>query len=217
MRKRNRHLRKLYAEHFGPIPPGRVIHHWVPVFAGGTDDMLNLAALTPSEHMQAHWTRWKELGDFRDLCSYYIIGYNFTEAARIWASVGGTKGGSTVKSRVIGICTNDLSLRSKWASLGGKAGAKSQMETKIGIHGATPEQNKQWASMGGKKGAFTQSKWQKEFGRRGGPKNKGFIWVCDGSVQVKYTKKMQDEKPVEVFLAENPTFRRGRPCQKSSA
>lgn len=214
-KKRNWNLRKIYAKNFGPIPLGREIHHWTPVFAGGTDDPSNLAALTPHEHMQAHWTRWKELGDFRDLCSYYMIGYNFTEAHRISSSVGGTKGGAMVKLRANGICTNDQALRSKWASMGGKVGGKSQKATKTGIHGATPEQNKKWASMGGKVGGFTQSELQRELGRRGGPKNKGFVWMNDGTKDIKYTLKMQQDKPVEKLLLENPNIKKGRlACRK---
>jgi hypothetical protein len=212
-RKRDGQLRKKYAEHYGPIPLGREIHHLLPWYAGGTDEWSNLVALTPEEHMQAHFARWKETGDFRELCSYYMIGHNFTEAHRISSSEGGKIGGQIVKRTAVGICVDDPKKRSEWASMGGKVGGKVQKEQGLGIHGASAEQNREWASLGGKKGAFVQSDWQKEFGRRGGPKNKGFVWVNDKERSYKYTAKMQIEKPLEVYLNENPHLFKGRVVQ----
>lgn len=215
-RWRNSGLRKKYEEHYGKIPLGRELHHLLPWYAGGTDDWSNLVALTPEEHMAAHYARWKELGDFRDLCAYYMIGYNFSEAHKISSSEGGKIGGMVVLKKAVGICTNDLKKRSEWAALGGKAGAKIQMNKGLGIHGASKEQNKAWASMGGKVGGFTQSELQKELGRRGGPKNKGFVWVNDGVKTYKYTMKMQNLKSLSIYMGENPNVKKGRLiCRKS--
>lgn len=47
-------------------------------------------------------------------------------------------------------------------------------------------------------------------GRRGGPKNKGFVWLTNGAIDLKYTTKMQQEMPVEDFLRANEEFRLGR-------
>lgn len=91
-----------------------------------------------------------------------------------------------------------------------KAGGKSQYENKIGIHSQTTEERLKLASIGGKRGAFTQPKWQSEFGKRGGVKNKGFVWLTDGQKSIKYTKKQQEEQSVDQFLINNKEFKRGR-------
>jgi hypothetical protein len=208
-RWRNNQLRKKYEEHYGKIPLGREIHHLLPWYAGGTDDWSNLVALTAEEHMAAHYARWKEMGDFRDLCAYYMIGYNFSESHRISSSEGGKIGGMVVLRKAVGICTNDVKKRRGWASLGGKVGGKIQKKMGLGIHGASKEQNRVWASMGGKVGGFTRSELQRELGRRGGPKNKGFVWINDGKRSFKYTMKMQSLKPLNEYLLENPTMKKG--------
>ena len=209
-RVRDRRLRKKYEGHYGPIPPGREIHHLLPWYAGGGDDWSNLVALAPGEHMAAHYARWKELGDFRDLCAYYMIGFNFSEAHRVASSEGGRKGGLEVRRRAVGICVDDPKKRSGWASMGGKVGGKVQKEKGLGIHGASAEQNRVWASMGGKVGSFTKSDIQRELGKRGGRKNKGFVWVNDGARAYKYTARMKAEKPLDEYLNENIQVRRGR-------
>lgn len=50
---------------------------------------------------------------------------------------------------------------------------------------------------------------QRERGRKGGPKNKGFKWYNDGLDVFKYTPKMQLELSFEEFLEKNPQFKRG--------
>jgi hypothetical protein len=209
-RWRDNQLRKKYEEHYGKIPLGRELHHIIPWYAGGTDDWSNLVALTPEEHMVIHYVRWKELGDFRDLCAYYMIGYNFSKAHQISSSEGGKKGGLIVLKKAVGICTNNLKKRSEWASMGGRVGGKVQKERGLGIHGVSKEQNKIWASMGGKVGSFTQSSIQQELGRRGGVKNKGFMWINDGVKSYKYTTKMQTEKSLEDYLKEHVETKKGR-------
>lgn len=84
---------------------------------------------------------------------------------------------------------DDPKKRSGWASLGGKVGGKVQKERGLGIHGVSLEQNRVWASMGGKVGGFTKSDIQSELGRRGGVKNKGFVWVNDGVMSYKCSLK----------------------------
>lgn len=109
----------------------------------------------------------------------------------------------------------DTELRKEKCRLGGKKGGKIQFESKIGIHSQTKEERLKLASLGGKKGAFTQSKWQSEFGKRGGPKNKGFVWLTDGERNIKYTKSQQNIKSIEEYIKENPLFRLGRTEVKS--
>lgn len=121
----------------------------------------------------------------------------------------GAVGGSIVKKNGIGIFRSDDD-RKRWASLGGKIGAKRQIANKIGIHGQTPEERRRLAVMGGLVGGFTRSDVQSELGKRGGIKNKGFIWYNDGTRDLKYTAKMQDELSFDQFLSQNPTFKKGR-------
>jgi len=111
---------------------------------------------------------------------------------------------------------SDKEMRLMKCRLGGKRGGTKQKKLGIGIHSQTKEERKQYASMGGKKGAFTQSKWQSEFGKRGGPKNAGFVWLTNGEKNIKYSPKKQKEKNVEQFLLENPTFKRGRTENKKT-
>jgi putative ubiquitin-RnfH superfamily antitoxin RatB of RatAB toxin-antitoxin module len=51
---------------------------------------------------------------------------------------------------------------------------------------------------------------QRERGKKGGPKNKGFFWYTDGIKSLKYTKKQQEIKSFDVFLSENTNFKKGR-------
>lgn len=108
----------------------------------------------------------------------------------------------------IGLSESDIQ-REK-CKLGGKRGAETQIKNKIGIHGQTKEERLLFASMGGKKGAFTQSEWQSEFGKRGGVKNKGFVWLTDGENNIKYTRKQQEQVSTEEYLKQNPSYRMGR-------
>lgn len=105
--------------------------------------------------------------------------------------------------------------RRRMCAMGGKIGSRVGMERKSGIFGLTDEQR----SANGKKGnatqkekgvAFYNSETQSELGRRGGPKNKGFVWLTDGVIDLKYTTKMQQEMPVDNFLRANDGFRLGR-------
>jgi hypothetical protein len=177
-------IRKLYAESVGPIPNGFEIHHIVPVYEGGTNELSNLIAVSVEDHRKIHHERYLKNGNIKDLMA---------------SKIGIT----------------DTELRKEKCKLGGKRGGKIQFESKIGIHSQTKEERLKLASLGGKKGAFTQSKWQSEFGKRGGPKNKGFVWLTDGERNIKYTKTQQNIKSIEEYIKENPPFRLGRTEVKS--
>ena len=49
--------RKIWEEANGPIPKGMHIHHIVPRYLGGTDDLDNLQLVTPEEHYDIHLER----------------------------------------------------------------------------------------------------------------------------------------------------------------
>lgn len=86
-----------------------------------------------------------------------------------------------------------------------------------------PELRKELSSMGGKNGLFSSAyaernglsedqmkELQRERGRKGGSKNKGFKWYNNGLSAFKYTTKMQLELSFEDFLKEHPQFKPGR-------
>lgn len=91
-----------------------------------------------------------------------------------------------------------------------------------------PELREEISSKGGKVGGFTKSYYEKnglnekdrikaqsDRGKKGGPKNKGFVWITDGKENIKYTKNQQDIKSVEDFMKENTSFRKGRVLNKT--
>lgn len=206
--KTRKNCRKLYEKFYGKIPKEYEIHHILPVFDGGEDIIENLEILLPEDHAKKHLERYEEYGDFRDLCAYYMIGYNFSIAHRISCSEGGKIGGKITYENNLGIF-RDYEERKKWCSLGGKAAQKTLKEKEISAF-YDPKLRKEISSKGGKKGSFTQSKWQSEFGKRGGIKNKGFKWYTDGTKSYKYTSKMQEEKSFDQFLEENKQYKKGR-------
>ena len=205
-------LRELYEDHHKISIEGKEIHHIIPRHSGGTDVIDNLIALSPEEHSKAHLIRYKELGDFRDLCAYYMICYNFSEAHRISSSEGGKIGGKKVYESNVGIFRSNEE-RKSWAAMGGQAGSRSQIKNKIGIHGQSREERLKLASIGGKKSFINDPERHRKMsiraGKIGGKGNKGFIWINDGRKKIKYTKKMQEITPIEEYLEKNPTIKKG--------
>ena len=49
--------REVWIEANGPIPKGMHIHHILPRYLGGTDDLDNLQLVTPEEHYDIHFER----------------------------------------------------------------------------------------------------------------------------------------------------------------
>ena len=200
---------KMWVNANGKVPPGYEIHHILPKHAGGLDILENLEIVTKEEHKQRHLDLYEKYGNFRDLCAYHMIGYNFSEAHKISSSNGGKIGGAKVYKEGIGIFRSDED-RKVWASAAGKIGGAVQRDNKLGIHGLTPEQQRENASKGGKKGGFTRSDIQSANGKKGGPKNKGFKWYTDGTILYKYTAKQQIELSFEDFIQQHSEYKRGR-------
>lgn len=199
--------REYYISIHGEIPEDYEIHHIIPSFLGGTDNIENLIALSKEDHKKAHIERYEKYNDFRDLCSYYMIGYNFSEAHKISSSEGGKIGGKIVYNDKLGIFRSNEE-RKMWASMGGKIGGKLQKERKIGIHIDNKEKKLEWASMGGKASpVFKDSKRQSEFGKRGGIKNKGKKSYTDNDGNHKKFTPTKDET-FEQFL-EKTNYKRG--------
>jgi len=172
-------IRQYYKLNKGAIPKGYEIHHIIPLYEGGTNDISNLIALSLEDHKKIHHERYLKNGDVRDLMASKL-----------------------------GISSSEI--KKEKCRLGGRKGAETQIKKKIGIHSQTKQERLLLASNGGKKGAFTQSKWQSEFGKRGGVKNKGFVWLTNGIKNIKYTKKQQKLITIEQFIENNKEYRIGR-------
>ncbi len=204
-----KNCKKIWEEAYGKVPKGYEVHHIIPKHNGGEDVLENLEIVTKEQHKERHMDLYHKHGNFKDLCAYYMIGYNFTEAHKISSSNGGKIGGKKVYETGVGIFRSDEDRR-VWAAAGGKVGGAVQRDKKLGIHGLSEEQRKANSSKAGKVGGFTMSHIQSANGKKGGPKNKGFVWVTNGTDTIKYSQKLQKEKTVEQFLVDNPTYRRGR-------
>lgn len=128
-------------------------------------------------------------------------------------SKAGKVGGQITSNKKLGIHGGTKQQRSKWGSKGGNGGGwLKQIKENSGIHCYNnPELRKEWASQGGQNSpVFKDSKRQSEFGKRGGPQNKGFRWYHDNKKSYKYTRKEQMKKSFDVFIAENNQFEAGR-------
>lgn len=207
---RIKNLRKIYEKyHDVKLSDNEEIHHIVPIHAGGTNDISNLIAVTKEEHSRLHLERYEREGDFRDLCSYYMIGYNFTEAHAISSSEGGKIGGKKVAKLGKGIFRSDDD-RKVWASMGGKASIVSPNNP--WSYWASKEGRLERSSMGGKKGGFTKSEIQAELGRRGGLAKKGAKWYNDGIKSYTYTKAKQEKFGLtfDEFMLKNEQYKPGR-------
>ena len=222
---RDYNLRSKYIKEFGEIEKGYELHHKIPIHMGGSNNISNLTILSKECHADAHLKLYEQYGNFRDLCAYYMIGYNFSEAHRVSASEGGKIGGKKTYEQKKGIFRCDEE-RKVWASMGGK---KSQQTLKEKGVSAYYDDNLRFdiCSKGGKNGGFQiksimregyteedaiseHKKRQSNRGKKGGSANKGFVWINDGIKSMKYTKKQQINEPLDVYLINNPQIKKGR-------
>ena len=195
---RRQKVRKEWIKKYGQIADKMELHHIIPIHSGGTDDLTNICCITIEEHAKLHLKLYNTYGNFRDLCAYHMICYNFTEAHRISSSEGGKIGGKKSKELKVGIFKYDINseeYRQKQAS-GGRVGGKKQAELGLGFHKykTDPELHRQW----GRKGGIS-------CGKRGGVKNRGKRYVTDGTIE----RKVPGEQ-LEKFLEDNKSFIIGR-------
>jgi len=166
---------------------GTHTHHIIPIHAGGTDDPSNLIEVTPEEHYKLHYERWIELGSYGDLCACRLLKNNHLSLTPEEQFIISSKGGKAAQKtlRKIKKCSfYNPELRKKAAM----KGVESNRINGTGFH---------------------DSKFQSEMGKRGGPKNKGFVWINDGTFSIKYTPKQQKKVPVEEFMENNPQYSYG--------
>lgn len=115
-------IRKLYTKNIGPIPDGFEIHHIVPIYEGGTNELSNLIAVSVEDHRKIHHERYLKNGDVRDLMASKI-GITDTELRKEKCKLGGIIGGKIQFESKIGIHSQTKEERLKLASQGGKKGS----------------------------------------------------------------------------------------------
>lgn len=153
---------------------------------GGTDDPSNIIELSIEDHAKAHKELYEKFGKQEDWLAWKCLEGSITKEELIFTkcSIAGKLGAEKLK--LLKIC----SFYNQEFRL--KAGEKGREVSKE------------------KKSGFYDPKLQSVLGKRGGPKNLGFIWINDGTISIKYTKKMQNEKSVDDFIKDNPNFSIGR-------
>lgn len=115
------------------------------------------------------------------------------------------------------IANMDEEKRRKICQEGGHIAGKKAVENKSGIFSDnyTDEIRQKVGKLASEKqrelgiNRFSSS-YQSEMGKRGGPKNKGFIWYNDGNKSYKYTIRQQAELSIDEFMAQNPIYKLGR-------
>lgn len=213
---------KNWIEKNGPVPTGYEIHHKTPVRLGGTDDIDNLEIVTRAEHALRHLALYEKYGDPKDYCASRLLsGVYPDEVRREMASIGGKIGGEICKSRGSGICTTDPRKRRIWASMGGTASQKTLQKKKLSAF-YDPTLRHTICSLGGKSGMacldyYTKlgltteeakerrKEHQSKAGKRGGIKNRGKVWLTDGTIECKV-----DGLDVQQYIQSHKSFRRGR-------
>lgn len=188
-------------------------------FAVKRDDYLNLhvgfiGTLT-QEEFTAQIQRQKKSASIIGALTYILgIGIHIDdpELKRKYCSMGG-------------YATRDLYRDSKMGFYSNEAHKKGHQILRETQRSAFYDPNLRYeiSSKGGKVGCFTKEYYEKnglgeedrieaqrERGRRGGPKNKGFRWYNDGKKSYKYTVKQQSIKSFQDFIIENPQFSPGR-------
>ena len=125
-----KHHRKIYKEHYGPIPKGMDIHHIDGNHAN--NDPNNLKAVTIREHYDIHYSQ----GDYG---AAYMVSHRLilTEEERSHIASLASK-----KANAEGKAGFGMGHASAAGKIGGKIGGKYAKENKTGIFNLTPEQHK---------------------------------------------------------------------------
>lgn len=161
-------------------------HHIIPKHMGGTDDPSNIEELTIEDHSMAHKLLYEKFGKKEDYIAWKALdgSIGIEEIISERCSIGGKKGVETLrKLKNCSFFNEDL------RSVAAEKGRIICKENGVG---------------------FYDSELQSVLGKKGGKKNKGFVWLNDGNINLKYSPKMQNKKSVEQFLKENPNFKLGR-------
>ncbi len=101
------------------------------------------------------------------------------------------------------------------ASRAGRIGGAVQRDGKLGIHGASESERLEYASSGGRAAIKAHPEVYREAGRRNGLKNRGARAYNDGTRNMVYTAKQQEQLSFETLLASNQQFSAGRIKRKA--
>lgn len=212
------HPHDLWSEYF---TSSKLVHKLIEEF-GKDDFQIKVWKKFPNRPDQAVLEEAKFFPMIQKRGNYLNIAYSSGIQDLRVCSKGGKVGGAIVKSKGIGIFAIDKETHLKNARAGGKVGGTKQRDLKIGIHAQSKEERLVLSSRGGKaaipNSGFKDSARQSDRGRRGGPKNKGFVWITDGNFDRKYTLRDQAELSIDLFLLKHPEFKRGmcRPVHRST-
>jgi hypothetical protein len=185
-------------------------HHIIPKHMGGTDEDGNLTYLTVREHIIAHYLLYRINHDPNDLRSMHMLGANLTALQRQIT-------GEYCRDNNIGIFRDDLQhKRTEWSSLGFEASKKKFEETGVKnfFYWSTEVGRKERARLGGiasyksgnnpkfveQQGTFSDRSLASAAAAKSA-KNP----VTNGTI----TKKLRTDHDVEIFLTNNPDWRKG--------
>lgn len=190
-------------------------HRIIPGYLGGTYVEGNVIYLTQQEHCIVHFLRWKLYHDLRDKRAYKMIGIGpsgLSHQDRI------DHGKSCVENRT-GIHGADETTRSEWR----ERGRATQLERagvgeKNWMYWSTEKGRRERARLGGlasygNNPAFInqQNAFKDKNKASAAAKKSAKKPVTDGKGTL---RKFHTEEQVDIFLKENPTWRRGCPTKK---
>lgn len=191
-------------------------HRIQPGYDKGTYELSNVLFVTQREHSLIHFLRWKLFKDSRDKRAQKMIGVGpsgLSHSDRI-------EHGMMCAEQKIGFHRAESSLKSEWKKRGRET-QKIKCETegeKNWYYWSTPAGRKERASLGGKasygkcaafieqQGSFKDKKFASEAAKKSAKKP-----VTNGSGVI---RKFHTELERDMFLKDNPTWRRGCPTKK---
>lgn len=185
-------------------------HHIIPKHMGGTDEDGNLTYLTVREHIIAHYLLYRIHRDPNDLRSMHMLGAKLTTRQRQIT-------GEYCRDNKIGIFRDDLQhKRTEWSLLGLETSKRKFEQTgeKNFYYWSTEAGRKERSVMGGiasyksgnnlkfieQQGTFSNRSFASEAAKKSGK-----YPITNGVM----TKKLKTDNDVEIFLNENPNWRRG--------
>jgi len=198
-----------------PLFDGCHKHRILPGYLGGSYTEDNVINLTQREHSIVHFLRWKLYQDSRDKRAYKMIGIGpsgLSHQDRI------DHGRYCVESRT-GIHGADEDTRNMWRERGRATQLKkASLGEKNWVYYSTEKGRRERAQLGGlasygNNQAFInqQSAFKDKDKASAAAKKSAKKPVTDGKGTL---RKFHTEEQVNIFLKENPTWRKGCPTKK---
>ena len=193
-------------------------HRIIPGYLGGTYSKDNVLYLTQREHSIVHFLRWKLYRDSRDKRAYKMIGVGpsgLSHEDRV-------SHGKFCFEGNIGIHVVDETTRNKWRDKGRSTQLeKAKLGEKNWVYWSTEEGRKERSRLGGlasygKSKVFIdqQCSFRDKNKASQASKKSAKKPVTDGKGTM---RKFHTNEQVDIFLNENPTWRRGCPTKKEKS